>query len=66
MKAPALALRDFFVGDDWRAALGVILALGATAALAGVGVAAWWIAPPAVLALLRRSALRRARRAQEL
>ena len=52
---------EFVVGDDWRTAIGVVLALGATAALATTDVSAWWIMPPAVLALLALS-LRRAAR----
>jgi hypothetical protein len=52
---------DFVVGDDWRIAVGVALALGATAALAATGAAAWWLLPIAVALLLYRS-LRRAAR----
>ena len=52
---------DFIVGDDWRIAAGVIVALAATAALAAAGVPAWWLLPPAVAALLALS-LRRATR----
>ena len=51
---------DFVVGDDWRAALGVALAIGATAALVAAGVDAWWLMPAAVAAVLWLS-LRRAR-----
>jgi hypothetical protein len=61
MKAAALAVWDFVVGDDWRTALGVAGALGLTALIAGAGVAAWWIMPMAVIALLALS-LRRAAR----
>ena len=43
---------DFVVGDDWRAALGVVLAIGATAALAAAGVDAWWLLPIAVALVL--------------
>lgn len=50
---------EFVVGDDWRMAAGVVVALGATALLASAGVAAWWVTPLAVLALLGLS-LRRA------
>jgi hydrogenase/urease accessory protein HupE len=50
---------EFVVGDDWRSALGVVLALGVTAVLAEAGVAAWWVMPPAVIALLALS-IRRA------
>jgi hypothetical protein len=52
----------FVVGDDWRAALGVALAIGATAALAADGVAAWWFLPLAVAAVLGFSLRRETRR----
>jgi hypothetical protein len=52
---------DFVVGDDWLAAVGVVLAIGATAALAHDGVTAWWLLPLAVLLVLYVS-LRRATR----
>jgi hypothetical protein len=52
---------EFVVGDDWPTALGVVLALAATALVATSGVAAWWLMPLAALALLRWSLLRRAR-----
>jgi hypothetical protein len=57
--ALALWLWGFLVGDDWRTAVGVVLALGAVAGFAVVGIAAWWLMPPAVLLLLALS-LRRA------
>ena len=50
---------DFVVGDDWRVAAGVAAALGITWLLAHEGVDAWWLLPPAVVALLADS-LRRA------
>ena len=56
-----LGVWGFVVGDDWRTAIGVALALGATAIVAAAGVSAWWIMPLAVLALLALS-LRRAAR----
>jgi hypothetical protein len=43
---------DFIVGDDWRIAAGVVLALAATAGLAAAGVPAWWLLPLAVVGLL--------------
>ncbi len=43
---------DFVVGDDWRVAAGIVVALAVTAALADQGLAAWWVVPVAVLALL--------------
>jgi hypothetical protein len=55
---------DFVVGDDWLTALGVVLALGATALLTQAGVQAWWVMPPAVIALLALSIRRAARGSQ--
>jgi hypothetical protein len=52
---------DFVVGDDWRAAAGVGLAIGITAALVAAGLDAWWLMPTAVAAVLAFS-LRRASR----
>jgi hypothetical protein len=43
---------DFVVGDDWRSAAGVVLAVGVTAALVAAGVNAWWLMPAAVVAVL--------------
>jgi hypothetical protein len=57
-------LWQFIVGDDWISALGVVIALGVTAAIAGASAsAAWWVMPVAVLALLALSLHRAARRA---
>ncbi|HET9105370.1 MAG TPA: hypothetical protein VFN55_18615 [Solirubrobacteraceae bacterium] len=56
-------LWDFVVGDDWRIAAGVVIALAVTALVASGGVAAWWIMPIVVAGLLAfsvwRVALRR-------
>jgi hypothetical protein len=52
----------FIVGDDWTIAAAVALALVATYALQRLGVAAWWLTPVVVIAILGVS-LRRARRA---
>ena len=52
---------DFVVGDDWRAALGLAVAIGITAALAAAGVPAWWFMPLAVAAVLGLSLRREAR-----
>jgi hypothetical protein len=52
---------DFVVGDDWRLAVGVVLALAVTALVAGTTVAAWWILPVAVAGLLGLSVWRAAR-----
>ena len=43
---------DFVVGDDWRSAAGVVIAIGVTAALVAAGVDAWWLMPVAVAAVL--------------
>ncbi len=56
-----LAVWEFVVGDDWRIAIGVALALALTALLAAVGVSAWWVMPVAVFALLAHSVRRSAR-----
>ncbi len=50
---------DFVVGDDWRIALGVTIALGITALIAETSVSAWWVLPVAVAGTLVLS-LRRA------
>jgi hydrogenase/urease accessory protein HupE len=54
---------DFVVGDDPLAAAAIVLAIGLTAALAAAGVAAWWLMPLAVAAVLTVSLRREARRA---
>jgi hypothetical protein len=58
-----LAVWDFIVGDDWRTAIGVALALALTALIAAAGVSAWWVMPLAVLGLLALSIRRAARSA---
>jgi hypothetical protein len=52
---------DFVIGDDWRIAAGVAVAIAVTAVIGGTGVAAWWILPLAVVALLGFSVWRAAR-----
>ncbi|MCW2977645.1 MAG: hypothetical protein JWM06_2926 [Actinomycetia bacterium] len=53
---------DFVVGDDWRAAAGVVFAIGITALLVhSASINAWWLMPAAVAAVLWLS-LRRATR----
>ena len=51
-------LWDFVVGDDWRIAAAVVMALGATAVAAGAGAGAWWILPLAVAGILGLSVAR--------
>jgi hypothetical protein len=55
---------DFVVGDDWRVAVGVVLALVITAALAALEVPAWWCTPAVVLVVLALSVRRGMRDAQ--
>jgi len=43
---------EFVIGDDWVSAAGIVIGIGATAALAGAGVAAWWLLPVAVVIVL--------------
>ena len=56
-------LWEFVIGDDWRIAAGVVVALGITAAVATTDVSAWWILPVAVVLLLTGSVWRAARSA---
>jgi hypothetical protein len=55
-------LWDFVIGDDWRIAAGVAVAIGATAAVTNTSLSAWWILPVAVAVLLPVSVWRVARR----
>jgi hypothetical protein len=52
---------EFIVGDDWRVAVAVVAALAVTALVAAAGLAAWWVLPVAVFAVLPLSAWRAAR-----
>ena len=52
---------DFVVGDDWRIALGGIVALGVTALITDTSVSAWWILPVGVAGVLGLSVWRAAR-----
>ena len=52
---------DFVVGEDWRAAFGVALAIGVSALIAHAGVAAWWVLPVLVALVLALSVRRAAR-----
>jgi hypothetical protein len=54
---------EFVIGDDWVVAVLVVIGIGATALLAAAGVAAWWLLPlavPAVLWISLRRAIRSA------
>ena len=58
LERAARAVWDFVIGDDWRVAAGVVIALGVTALVAGSSVAAWWILPLAALLMLGLSVWR--------
>ncbi len=61
LRAAARFAWDFVVGDYWRIAVGVVLALALTALLAGTGMALWWLLPAVVVVLLGWSVWRAAR-----
>jgi hypothetical protein len=53
----------FIVGDDWRVAVGVVIALAFTYTLsATTTIPSWWVLPAAVLILLPASLWQVARR----
>lgn len=53
---------DFVIGDDWRVALGVGVALAVTWGLSRATAApTWWVAPAAVVVLLPVSIYRATR-----
>ena len=56
---------DFVVGDDPLIAVIVVLGLGATAAIAGAGLTAWWVLPAVVLVALSVSLMRATRAARD-
>ena len=53
---------DFVVGDDWRVAVVVVLALAATFGLSKTSVSGWWLMPVAVVLILPISLWRARRR----
>lgn len=61
VRALVVGVWELVVGDDWRTALGVVLALALTALLAAASVPAWWVMPPAVVGVLALSVSRAAR-----
>jgi hypothetical protein len=52
---------DFVVGDDWRIAVGIAVALALTYGASQSSVHAWWIVPVAVALLLPFSVWRAVR-----
>jgi len=65
LRSFALFWWNFVVGDDWRAALGLAIALGVTYALAHEGVNAWWLLPVGVVVVLVASVWREASAGQD-
>jgi hypothetical protein len=61
LRAFAAFWYDFVIGDDWRVAAGVVLALAATYGLHRASVPAWWVVPVAVVLLLPYSLWRTTR-----
>lgn len=53
---------DFIVGDDWRVAVAVAVALGITYGVSRTSVPAWWVLPVAVVVFLALSVWLAARR----
>jgi hypothetical protein len=53
---------DLVIGDDWRGALGLAMAVAVTAAISRTTFPSWWLLPTAILALLPWSVWRTARR----
>jgi hypothetical protein len=62
LRAFAAFWYDFVIGDDWRVAAGVAVALAVTYAARRSSAAVWWIVPLAVVVLLVWSLLRAVRR----
>lgn len=58
LRSAALAVYSFVVGDDWLTAVGVVVALGLTAAVAALDAVAWYVMVLAVPILLWRSVRR--------
>ena len=52
---------DFIIGDDWRVAAAIVVALILTALLLKVGLPAWWLMPLTVIAMTGLSLRRESR-----
>jgi hypothetical protein len=65
MRSFGLFWWDFVVGDDWRVAAGLAVALALTWLLERGDVSAWWLLPVAVGLVLAESVRREARKSSE-
>jgi hypothetical protein len=52
---------DYIVGDDWRSAVGIAVALALTWFLTHQGVTVWWLLPLGIAVVLVQSVRREAR-----
>jgi hypothetical protein len=52
---------DFIVGDDWRVAVAVVVALAVTSGVSTTSIPAWWVLPATVVIMLPLSLWRVAR-----
>jgi hypothetical protein len=52
---------DFIVGDDWRVAVAVVVALAITCGVSTTSIPAWWVLPATVVIVLPLSLWREAR-----
>ncbi len=64
VKALIRFLWDFVIGDDWRIALAVLLALAVTLIVSGSSLAVWWLLPLVVVVILSISVWDVARRSR--
>jgi len=62
LRAFAAFWYDFIIGDDWRVAVGVVIAFTATYAVSRTSIPSWWLIPAAVAVLLPMSLWRATRR----
>jgi hypothetical protein len=60
IRAVILFFYRFVVGDDPTVAVVMLLSLGVTGALVARGINAWWLVPPAAVAMTAASLWRRA------